>query len=388
MVIKNIKNVPNIEIAQGRIISLGKESTQESIDATDLYALPLSIDLNLKNSESVYNLHDASLQGGVGTALMIPYKKPITDKLHLEYNLAKAREKSMDLMVAIEAISEGKLSDISQLISRGAKALFINSDEDLNLIKRVFEYASMLNVPIFIHPFSRSLSAGGVMHDSFTAYQLGLSGISDYVESVEVAKILELSRHFDARIVFQNITSKTSLEILKNRSQNVYVDVCIDNLLFNDTLIAEFDTRYKTMPPIRGVDDQEALLEAVRKKEVDFISSNHVAVPNKNKDLPFEEAEYGMSKLDIFSQLLYSLDIDWKILEKMSASNPATLFGLERGVIKEGKEADLMLVRKAKTPISTESFKSRGKNSPLAGEKTDIEIVTLIKNGQTVYNKL
>jgi len=347
MVITNIANSKDIKIKDGIIIEIGDNlNDKEMYDANGAFIYPLAIDLNVKNSESISKLNQKALKGGVGTILMMPKHKPIYNKLHLAYNLTK--EKDIDVMVAIEAIHEGKLTDIHILVDKGASALFINSDEDMNLIKRVFQYAEMLKVPVFVNANNKALLGVGQMNASDKAYSLGLEGIENYVESVEVAKILELSKYFDVKIVFQAITTKESLVLLENRDRNrIFIDVCIDNLLYTDENIGEFNTLFKTFPPLRSENDKKALLEAVKSEKIDFISSNHIATNDEGKDLAFEEAEFGISKLDKFTQLAYSLNIDDTIMTKMISLNPAKLFGLNEGEVKEGKKAKLMLVEKS-----------------------------------------
>ena len=343
MVIRNIKNSKDIKIEEGIIVEIGDNlSDEEVFDAENSEIFPAIIDLNVKNSESISKLNQKAINGGVGTILMIPQQKPIYNKLHLAYNLTK--EKQIDLMVAVEAIHEGKLTDIHILVDKGAKALFLNSDEDMNLIKRVFQYAEMLKVPIFINANNKTLLGDGQMNESEKAYSLGLEGIPNYVESVEVAKILEFAKNFDAKIVFQSITTKESINLLKNRNNNVYVDVCIDNLLYTDEEINDFNTFYKTFPPIRSKEDKNVLLESIKNGEIDFISSNHIAVKDETKDVPFEIADFGISKLDKFAELVYKLDIDNKIISKMVSENPAKLFNLNEGKIEVGRKAKFIFL--------------------------------------------
>jgi len=315
--------------------------------------VPKSIDLNVKNSESVGRIAAASKNGGVEAALMIPHHKPIYDKLHLAYNLKRANEENFKLFVAIEGIHENRLSDISILKNKGASAIYINSDEDMNLIKRVFEYAEFLDIPIFVNCNNKALSSG-VMNDSEIAYSLGVSGIPSYAESIEVAKIYELSKHFKAKVVFQSITTKESLEILKNKPSNIFIDVCIDNLYFSDENLKEFNSLFKTFPPLRSEEDKEALLKACENETVDFISSNHIAT--NQKDVPLEEAEFGISKLDIFTQLAYSLPLNPKTITKLISTNPAKLFNIQ---IKE-----YITLKEGEFEVSLQNFASKGKNSP------------------------
>jgi len=344
MVITNIANSKDIKIENGIITEIGDNlDDKEFFDAQGSSVFPTIVDLNVKNSESISKLNKKALKGGVGSILMIPQHKPIYNKLHLSYNLTK--EKDIDVMVAIEAIHENKLTDIHILVDKGAKALFINSDEDMNLIKRVFQYGEMLKVPIFINANNKALFGDGQINASDKAYSLGLEGIENYVESIEVAKILEFSKYFDVKIVFQSISTKESLELLKNRDRNkIFVDVCIDNLLYTDENIEEFNTLFKTFPPLRSEGDKNALLNAVKNEEIDFISSNHIATSDEFKDVAFEVAEFGIAKLDRLAKLVYSLDIPNEIITKMVSKNPAKLFQLNEGEIREGKKAKLMLI--------------------------------------------
>ena len=323
--------------------------------------VPKSFDLNVKNSESVGKLAKSAKNGGVEYALMIPTIKPINNKLHLSYNLKRANEENFNLLVAIEGIYENKLSEISILKQKGASAIYINSDEDMNLVKRVFEYGEFLDMPIFVNPNNKALSIG-VMNDSPKAYSLGLNGIPNYAESIEVAKIVELAKHFNAKIILQSITTKESIEILKNRPKNVYVDVCIDNLYFCDEDIEDFNTLFKTFPPLRSKEDKKALLKACEEEIVDFISSNHIAATKK--DLPFEEAEYGISKLDIFTELAYSLPLPHQTVTKLISTNPSKLFNIE---INEFIEIEFK-----EYEINPENFASKGKTTPYKTLKAKI----------------
>ena len=344
MLITNIANSKDIKIKDGIIVEIGDNlDDNEIFDAKQNKVFPAIIDLNVKNSESISKLNKKALNGGVGTILMVPKHKPIYNKLQLAYNLTK--EKDIDLLVAIEAIYDNKLTDIHTLISRGASAIFLNSDEDMNLIKRVFQYGEMLNVPIFINANNKALLGNGQMNASNKAYELGLEGIENYVETIEVAKILEFAKNFDVKIVFQSISTKESLEILKNRDRNkIFVDVCIDNLLYTDEIIGDFNTLYKTFPPLRSEEDKNALLEAIKNEEIDFISSNHIATSDEFKDVAFEVAEFGISKLDKLANLVYSLNIDENIIMKLTSTNPAKLFNLNEGEIKVGNKAKFIFL--------------------------------------------
>ena len=102
--------------------------------------------------------------------------------------------------------------------------------------KKSIEYAEFLDIHIFVNCNNSSLSYG-VMNDSEIAYSLGVSGIANYAESIEVAKIFELSKHFKAKVIFQSITTKESIEILKDKKDEVLKTELIKN---SDVLVWSF----------------------------------------------------------------------------------------------------------------------------------------------------
>ena len=101
MVIKNIANSKDIKIKDGIIVEIGDSLVDKDVyDANNLRVLPMSVDLNVKNSESITKLNQKALNGGVGTFLMIPQHKPIYNKLHLAYNIT--RDKDVDLLTTAD----------------------------------------------------------------------------------------------------------------------------------------------------------------------------------------------------------------------------------------------------------------------------------------------
>ena len=331
--------------------------------------VPKSIDLNVKNSESVLNLSCAARNGGVDRCVMIPAIKPIYNKLHLSYNLKRANEVGFPLMVAVEGIvtenGEKRLTELATLYKKGAKGIFIRSDEPLHLIERVFQYGELLQIPVFVEPFNRGWSYG-VMHEGEWAYRLGVPGIPRYAESAEVAKILELASHFDVKVVFLSISTADSIKLLKDHPSNIWVDVTIDNLYFTDQSLEKFNTLFKTLPPLREERDREALLEGIEEGVVTSISSNHIAA--LEKDLPLEEAEAGISKLDIFTQLAYSLPFPPEKIEELVARNPAKLMGLEWKV--EGD--NFLVLEEGEFEVDPSRFCSRAKRTPYTRLKYQI----------------
>ena len=67
------------------------------------------------------------------------------------------------------------------------------------------------------------------------------------------------------------------------------------------------------------------------------------------------------------------------------SKNPSDIMHINKGLIKSGYEADLVLVDLEKeNQIDVSSFRSKGKNSPFDGYKVFSEVLLTIKKGANV----
>jgi dihydroorotase len=151
-------------------------------------------------------------------------------------------------------------------------------------------------------------------------------------------------------------------------------------------LFAE-DIDYRVNPPFGTSDDREALLDAVRSGLVDVVGTDHAphSMEDKTNGSP------GISNVEIAFEMVNTVFEKEKIgldrLLEMMAEKPAELLGLSKGRLKEGFDADLVLADLDITKtISSETFVSKGRNTPFNGWETKGEIVFTMKEGDIVYD--
>ena len=76
-----------------------------------------------------------------------------------------------------------------------------------------------------------------------------------------------------------------------------------------------------------------------------------------------------------------------QMAEKMSY-NPAKILGLDKGVVEEGKPADLVVFNAEKQyTIDPSEFCSKGRNTPFAGKKVKGMVMATIVDGRVIYEK-
>ncbi len=333
----------------------------EILDIDGLYLFPGLIDLNVRllndvlSKKNIDKLVKSAKKGGVTTAVITSDFSPRLDSSTL-LDFIKSDIEKLDLNLKITAplVDEtgAKLNNIATLINNGASAIWTISSINSNLLKRGMQYAYMKNKPIFCFCYDESLDDKGLMNEGIVSSKLGLSGISKYSESVEVAKVSELSCEYNSKIVLQTLSTKRSLEIIqesKKINPNIFSQVSIHHLIKNENSCDDFNTYAKILPPLRDEEERKALIEELKSGHIDTLTSAHSPKSVLYKDVAFKEALFGLGSIEEFFKLVYSYlvlkeGIDLTMLIEMLCEKPANILGLKnKGKIKEGYDADLFI---------------------------------------------
>ena len=186
------------------------------------------------------------------------------------------------------------------------------------------------NVPIACHPLIRS-EEGCYLSSSFA---------------------VELAKKHGTRLHILHISTAKETQLFDNKlplhQKKITAEACIHHLWFNDTDYARLGTLIKWNPAIKTQKDQSAILQAVLDDRIDVIATDHAPHTWEEKQNTYFKAPSGgpliqhslVAMLEFFHQGKISLE---KIVQKMS-HNPAILFRIEdRGFIREGYYADLVL---------------------------------------------
>ncbi len=142
-------------------------------------------------------------------------------------------------------------------------------------------------------------------------------------------------------------------------------------------------------PPLRSERDREALIVGILDGTVDAIATDHAphTAEDKAAGAPgFSGIEVSFATVN--TALAKTGRVSLRKLSELMAANPAAILGLERGLLRVGYEADLVLVDPdAIFTVDPESpdWHSRGKNTPLAGKLLTGVVLATFKRGALVY---
>ena len=307
--------------------------------------------------ESLVTLGRAAAAGGVTTLLIMPDAAPVIDDAALvSFLLEGGRATDTVRMLPAAALTRGldgiELAEIGLMHDAGAVAVSQGrrAIDSAAVLRRALTYARDFGLVVDLPAYEASLSTG-VMNASVWSSWLGLSGIPPEAETLAVLRNAELARATGTAVNLAGISSRLSIPHLhraKDEGTDLTASVTVNHLSLNENDVGDYRTFFRLEPPLRGEDDREALIEALRDGTLDLVCSAHDPQDADTKRLPFADAAPGAIGLEtLLSALLRLYHNDQvplsRLVEAVTAS-PAKRLGLDAGTLRAGSPADLAIV--------------------------------------------
>ena len=363
----------DIRIENGVITEIAKGlSDKESVDAKGAYFMPLMLDTNVRlldsnlNSKNIKNISNEALKGGIGHIVLNADSQPAIDnEVVLEFaqnGLRDLNGANIDLM--LNSLKEDStLSNIAILLKSGAAVPYMSTIAKNDVAIKIAEYALMYDVTLFCKAEDNSLIKSGVMLESKVNSKLGLAGIPDLSEVLHVSRMIEIARHFKIKILFKSLASPRSIYLInqaKKDGVNVSCEVSIHHLMCCDEACEDFNTTAKLDPPLATKSDMLLLQEALKKDQIDILTTLHQPSSPVNKEVAFYNAAYGCEAIGDAMPLYYtkfvkSNMISMSELVKLTTKNSAKSIKKEYAKIEVGQKVNAMLFdEKAQNVVKNE----------------------------------
>ena len=204
-----------------------------------------------------------------------------------------------------------------------------------------------------------------------------------------------LAKKFNTRLHILHISTAIETSLFDNsiplEKKRITSEACIHHLWFSDADYAKKGNWIKWNPAIKTAADRDEIFKAVLDDRIDVIATDHAPHTIEEKSQSYSKAPSGgplvqhalIAMLEFYKQGKISLE---KIVEKM-AHRPAICFQIEnRGFIREGYWADLVLVdlNKRQT-VSKSNLLYKCGWSPFEGQTFGSTVVSTIVSGNLVY---
>lgn len=370
---ENIKASGDIFDAQGAFLSAGL------VDVHVHFREP-----GFDYKETIASGSRAAANGGFTTVIAMPNLNPVPDtparlseqiKLNQRHGVIHVAQYGA---VSADLVSH-QVSDIVGMSKAGAVA-FSNDGKGVQTADTMLKamiLAAQSDKILAAHLEDESLLHKGVINAGHQADTLGLPGITGLAESAQLARDLVLAKATGVHYHVAHISTQTSVELVriaKLEGVHVTAEVSPHHLLLSDTDIHEDDAQFKMNPPLRSQADRQALIAGLLDGTIDMIATDHAPHGTAEKAQSFKTAPFGITGIETSFQLLYTHLVRSGIMtletliERMVVA-PVKVFKLNAPTnIDVGEVADLALFDLENSyPIVTETFKSKGSNSPFVG---------------------
>ena len=220
--------------------------------------------------------------------------------------------------------------------------------------------------------------------------------IKDEIECFESSLFaIQLAKKYGSRLHILHITSEKELQLFSNmlplNEKLITAEACVHHLHFTSDDYATLGNKIKCNPAIKAPHNKTALWKAVNDDVIDSISTDHAPHLLEEKNVPYEQAHGGVPFVQhSLSMMLHyvkegKISLE-KVVQKMS-HNIATIYQIkDRGFIREGYYADLVMVDREKPfTVAKENVLSKCGWSPLEGFTFPASIERTFVNGTMVY---
>lgn len=425
ILIKNARIVSDLKVTEadllmedGRITKIDQNLSQvnsdtQLIDAQGKYLLPGVIDdqvhfrePGLTHKGDIASESRAAIAGGITSYIEQPNTIPQATTLELlenKYDIAKAKSHAnygFNLGASNDNLDEIKKADprripgvkvfmgssTGNMLVDDSKALegifgesplpVITHCEDERLITFNFEqfkdrYGE--DIPIEFHPDIRSREA--------------------CLSSSSLA--VKLAKKHGTRLHVFHISTAEECELFSNEplsEKMITAEACVHHLWFSAEDYAEKGTLIKWNPAVKEASDREAILQAVLDGKIDVIATDHAPHTLEEKKNVYTKAPSGGPLVQHALPAMMEYVRDQKIsieklVEKM-CHNPAIIFNIkDRGYIREGYHADLVLIDPFRPwAVNKENILYKSGWSPFEGVTFRSRVTHTFVNGQLVYD--
>ena len=217
------------------------------------------------------------------------------------------------------------------------------------------------------------------------------------VEAEGVARLMRIAELSGSPAWVVHLSTADGLEEVRRarkRGVEVYAETCPQYITLDVSQYAEPDgAKYVMSPPLREARDRAAILDGMKKKEIDFIGTDHCSFTMAQKALgkdDFSKIPNGGAGVQNRAELVYTYAVETGAItpEQMAllmSERAARLFGMfpKKGVLRTGSDADLVIFDPDDPhTISWKTNLHACDNSPYEGVRVKGRVRDVILNGE------
>jgi dihydroorotase len=408
---EGIDQVLDVRVDCGVVAQLGEaldKNEHHVVHGRGLVLAPAFVDPHVhlrtpgrEDEETIASGTAAAAAGGYCAILAMPNTDPVVDSAAvLESLVEQARAEAHVPVGFLAAISKGQeggeLTEMAELAERGAVAF---SDDgrpvaSAGLMRRALQYGAITGRKLALHCEEPTLSRSGQVHEGAVAAELGFTGYPSVAESLMVERDLALAAYEGRPVHLLHLSARESVEALRAAAGSgveATAEVTPHHLCLTDEAVRSLDPNVKMNPPLRSSEHRSALIAGVKDGTIGCIATDHAPHARQEKEVPFEEAPFGVTGLEtafaaLYTHLVRPGLVPLETLLLRLSRGPAEAYGLAPPRIAVGAPANLVLLDlDSARRVDEQGFRSRSVNSWLLGETLTGTVRMTVADGRTAY---
>lgn len=383
------------------------------IDASGMYLLPGVIDDHvhfrdpgLTHKADMESESRAAASGGVTSYMDMPNTVPQTTSLEtLDAKFVDAGKKSRvnysfffgvtnDNAQLLPSLDKRRVCGVKLFMGSSTGNMLVDKQEALT---KIFSEAGML---IMAHCEDQSIIQANTEalkaqygEDPDVKYHPVLRSEEACFQSTSQA--VRLAKETGVRLHIAHVSTARELDLFSptplTGEKLITAEACVAHLYFTENDYAHLGTRIKCNPAIKAETDRRALRMALADGRIDVVGTDHAPHLLTEKQGGCLKAVSGMPMVQFsLVTMLELVDegvLDLPMLVEKMCHAPARLFQIkERGYLRPGYKADLVLVRPdVPWTVTADTILSKCGWSPMEGHSYRWRVEQTFVNGQSVY---
>lgn len=407
----------DIYIKQGRIDKIlpyisGKD-TDLIIDAQGQRVIPGMIDdqvhfrePGLPHKGNIYSESRAAVAGGITSFMDMPNTKPPTLNLEaIQHKKALAAQTSVanygfhlgasrDNLDIVASIDPKQIAGVKVFMGASTGNMLLDDEASLNYL---FSHVPTILLAHCEH------TPTIIERENYFRQQYGdaikpswHSQIRSHEACYRSSSLaVELAKRHGTRLHVLHLTTAQELALFDDKpmkEKQITAEACIHHLLFDERDYLELGNLIKCNPSVKTIADKQALQQAVAGQLIDIIATDHAPHTLAEKEAPFWQAPSGLPlvqhAIPALWQLVYDGVLDWSVAVAKTSHRVADVFAIaERGYVREGYWADLVLLKEHVQPLAVnqQAILSRCGWTPFTDKQFNTEVEATVVSGQLAY---
>ncbi|MFJ2359516.1 dihydroorotase [Pseudomonas fluorescens] len=404
-------------VSHGRIVKIARsidgETARVEIDANGQWLLPGMIDDQVHFREPgapdkgcIHTESRAAVAGGITSFMDMPNTRPAT--LTLEALADKKRRAainsvanygfhfgvSRDNLDTVAALNPCEVAGVKVFMGASTGNLLV---DDPKVLERLFAEVPTILLAHCEHTPSIEANAARLRARLGEHLPANIHALIRDAEACYRSSSLavELARRHGTRLHVLHLTTARELALFEDKplaQKHITAEVCLHHLLFDESDYPALGNLIKCNPAIKTRADRDALRAALLSNRLDVIGSDHAPHTWAEKQRPYAEAPSGLPLVQHALPALLELVADGVLpittLVAKTSHRVADLFAIpDRGYLREGYWADLVLVEPAALEVSRQPILSQCGWTPFADKTFRYRVNTTLVSGQIAWRE-